>query len=156
MLTHNSSVPPNCAFEVDDIEEDWTYKSKFDLIFLRMMTGSLSDWPRCFKQCYEYVASPPSPSISSDLKTATSTPVAGSKSTTWNSRLKTTTSLFLQVWHLLHFDRDSQTPLTKFSHQTAPWNNGPTSSSKQQRTSAVHSTAQKTTNNNSSTPVSKT
>ncbi|CZR65016.1 related to methyltransferase [Phialocephala subalpina] len=46
-------IPPNCTFEVDDIEEDWTYKHKFDLIFMRMMTGSLSDWPRCFKQCYD-------------------------------------------------------------------------------------------------------
>jgi hypothetical protein len=40
-------------FEVDDVEEAWTYKHKFDLIFMRMMTGSLSDWPRCFEQCYE-------------------------------------------------------------------------------------------------------
>lgn len=54
-------VPPNCAFEVDDIEEDWAYEQKFDLIFMRMMTGSLSDWPRCFKQCYEYLFPPPIP-----------------------------------------------------------------------------------------------
>ncbi|KUJ10126.1 S-adenosyl-L-methionine-dependent methyltransferase [Mollisia scopiformis] len=46
-------IPPNCMFEVDDLEEDWTYKHKFDLIFMRMMTGSVSDWPRCFKQCYD-------------------------------------------------------------------------------------------------------
>ncbi|PVH70597.1 S-adenosyl-L-methionine-dependent methyltransferase [Cadophora sp. DSE1049] len=46
-------VPPNCQFEIDDIEEPWEYKYKFDFINMRMMVGCVSDWPRCFKQCFD-------------------------------------------------------------------------------------------------------
>ncbi|RDL41874.1 Uncharacterized protein BP5553_01853 [Venustampulla echinocandica] len=48
-----SFTPPNCMFEIDDIEEPWTYRYKFDLIHMRMMVGTISDWDRCFKQCYD-------------------------------------------------------------------------------------------------------
>jgi hypothetical protein len=48
-------MPPNCIFEIDDIEELWMYSFKFDLIHMRMMVGTAADWPRCFKQCYEQV-----------------------------------------------------------------------------------------------------
>ncbi|KAE9373651.1 S-adenosyl-L-methionine-dependent methyltransferase [Stipitochalara longipes BDJ] len=48
-----SFLPPNCAFEVDDIEEPWTYKFKSDFLHLGFMLGSLSDWPKCFRQCFE-------------------------------------------------------------------------------------------------------
>ncbi|KLU85185.1 hypothetical protein MAPG_04215 [Magnaporthiopsis poae ATCC 64411] len=37
-------VPPNCSFEIDDIEKDWTWSKKFDFIFSRMMTGSFADY----------------------------------------------------------------------------------------------------------------
>lgn len=47
------SIPPNCVFEIDDIEEPWNYNYKFDFIHMRMMVGTVSDWPHCFKQCYE-------------------------------------------------------------------------------------------------------
>ncbi|KAL2061573.1 hypothetical protein VTL71DRAFT_6950 [Oculimacula yallundae] len=46
-------IPPNCSFEIDDIEEPWAYKYKFDFIHMRMMVGCVSDWPKCFKQCYD-------------------------------------------------------------------------------------------------------
>ncbi|CAG8957255.1 hypothetical protein HYFRA_00010677 [Hymenoscyphus fraxineus] len=46
-------VPPNCHFEIDDIEEPWTYSYKFDFINMRMMVGTIVDWPKCFKQCYD-------------------------------------------------------------------------------------------------------
>ncbi len=51
------SVPPNCKFEIDDYEEDWTF-GKFDFIHGRVLTGSLRDWPRFFQQAYECVLSP--------------------------------------------------------------------------------------------------
>jgi len=54
----SGSAPPNCQFEIDDIEEPWAYRYKFDFINMRMMVGCVSDWPRCFKQCYEYSARP--------------------------------------------------------------------------------------------------
>ncbi|CAI4215651.1 unnamed protein product [Parascedosporium putredinis] len=38
-----SLVPPNCAFEIDDLEKEWTWSQQFDLIFSRYMTGCLAE-----------------------------------------------------------------------------------------------------------------
>jgi hypothetical protein len=46
-------VPPNVHFYVGDLEDEWTFNTKFDFIFSRFMTGSIRDFPRYFKQCYE-------------------------------------------------------------------------------------------------------
>jgi SAM-dependent methyltransferase len=46
-------VPPNAQFQVDDVEEDWTFGESFDFIYARMMTGSLQNWDRFFDQCYK-------------------------------------------------------------------------------------------------------
>jgi len=46
-------VPPNCSFEIDDIEEPWTYKFKHDFIHVRMMVGSVANFPRLFEQSFE-------------------------------------------------------------------------------------------------------
>ncbi|RDW73611.1 S-adenosyl-L-methionine-dependent methyltransferase-5 [Coleophoma crateriformis] len=35
-------VPSNVKFQIDDVEEEWTYSSKFDFINVRMMTGHLN------------------------------------------------------------------------------------------------------------------
>ncbi|RSL94409.1 hypothetical protein CDV31_014323 [Fusarium ambrosium] len=48
-----SFVPPNVNFYVDDLEDDWTFSSKFDFIFSRFMTGSIRNWSRYLKQCYD-------------------------------------------------------------------------------------------------------
>ncbi|RDW92533.1 hypothetical protein BP5796_01927 [Coleophoma crateriformis] len=48
-----SFVPPNCIFEIDDLEKPWNFTYKFDFIHSRMMTGSFQDWPRFVQQCYE-------------------------------------------------------------------------------------------------------
>ncbi|KAF6815075.1 methyltransferase domain-containing protein [Colletotrichum sojae] len=45
-------VPPNVRFEVDDVEEPWTYSQPFDYIHVRGMTSSITDWKRFFIQCY--------------------------------------------------------------------------------------------------------
>lgn len=47
------SVPPNCTFEVDDVEKDWTWSKPFDYIFVRLMAGSFADWDRFTRQCWE-------------------------------------------------------------------------------------------------------
>ncbi|KAH0538562.1 hypothetical protein FGG08_004850 [Glutinoglossum americanum] len=39
-------VPPNVAFQVDDIEDDWTYEAPFDYIHSRYLACAISDWPR--------------------------------------------------------------------------------------------------------------
>jgi len=46
-------VPPNVRFEVDDVEAEWVYTSRFDYIHCRHMTGSLKDWPRLVAQVYK-------------------------------------------------------------------------------------------------------
>jgi hypothetical protein len=46
------SVPPNLMFEVDDLEEPWTFPNKFDFVFARMMVGSFADFPRFFEQAF--------------------------------------------------------------------------------------------------------
>ncbi|KAF5638082.1 methyltransferase [Fusarium sp. NRRL 52700] len=46
-------VPPNLSFQVDDIEEPWTFRVKFDFIYSRMMTASIADWPGFFAKAYE-------------------------------------------------------------------------------------------------------
>ncbi|KAF4970772.1 hypothetical protein FZEAL_9975 [Fusarium zealandicum] len=46
-------VPPNLSFQVDDLEEPWTFSTKFDFIYSRMMTASFADWPGFFSKCYD-------------------------------------------------------------------------------------------------------
>jgi len=46
-------LPPNVIFEIDDVEEPWTYSQKFDFIHGRMMTGSLVSWPKYWTQAYD-------------------------------------------------------------------------------------------------------
>ncbi|KAK1451935.1 TAM domain methyltransferase [Colletotrichum melonis] len=46
-------VPTNVRFEVDDIEEDWTYSEPFEYIHSRFLTASIEDWERFIRQCYE-------------------------------------------------------------------------------------------------------
>lgn len=48
-------VPPNCVFQIDDFEADWTYKKKFDFIHARMMLSSCNDFPRIFQQSFEHL-----------------------------------------------------------------------------------------------------
>jgi hypothetical protein len=52
-VTHGFSVPINVEFFVDDLELDWNYVTSFDLIYLRMMTGSIKNWPTLFNQAYQ-------------------------------------------------------------------------------------------------------
>ncbi|RDW58896.1 S-adenosyl-L-methionine-dependent methyltransferase-3 [Coleophoma cylindrospora] len=46
-------VPPNLVFQIDDLEEQWTFSHKFDFIYSRMMVGSFQDWDRFFAQSFE-------------------------------------------------------------------------------------------------------
>ncbi|KAL2397735.1 Methyltransferase pytC [Exophiala dermatitidis] len=51
-----SAVPPNVKFEVDDVEDNWTFpNSSFDLIFSRdMLAGSIVDFRRYCEQAYRH------------------------------------------------------------------------------------------------------
>ncbi|TGJ87851.1 hypothetical protein E0Z10_g945 [Xylaria hypoxylon] len=46
-------VPPNCRFEIDDIEDDWMFTSNFDYVHGRHMVGSITDFPKLFKSIYD-------------------------------------------------------------------------------------------------------
>ncbi|WQF81620.1 Putative S-adenosyl-L-methionine-dependent methyltransferase superfamily [Colletotrichum destructivum] len=46
-------VPPNCSFEVDDVEKEWTWREPFDFIFIRSMIASFSSWPDMIAKAYE-------------------------------------------------------------------------------------------------------
>ncbi|MCJ1476927.1 hypothetical protein MMC13_005596 [Lambiella insularis] len=48
-------VPPNVHFEVDDVEQEWTYSEKFDFIHCRTMGNAIQDWPRLTKQCFNFL-----------------------------------------------------------------------------------------------------
>lgn len=48
-------VPPNCSFEIDDLEKDWTWTKNFDFILARNMNGSFSDWERVLEQAYDHL-----------------------------------------------------------------------------------------------------
>lgn len=47
-------VPPNCKFQIDDIEQPWTWPAEyFDFIHIRNMEGSISDWRALYKEAFE-------------------------------------------------------------------------------------------------------
>ena len=51
-----SWVPPNCQFEILDIEDDWTFaKSSFDFIHGRELIMSIRDWARLFNQAWDHL-----------------------------------------------------------------------------------------------------
>jgi hypothetical protein len=65
MAPGQHSVPSNVTFQIDDLEDTWTFTQGFDFIYSRMMTGSFTDWPRFFEQAYKSaLPSPLAPSSS--------------------------------------------------------------------------------------------
>ncbi|KAF2258124.1 S-adenosyl-L-methionine-dependent methyltransferase [Lojkania enalia] len=50
-----SLVPPNVKFEVDDLEDEWVYSSKFDYIHCRYMVCTIRDWPKLMRQAYKFL-----------------------------------------------------------------------------------------------------
>lgn len=48
-------VPPNCQFEIDDFESEWSYAHPFDYIYGRELAGSIHDFPRLCKQAFAHL-----------------------------------------------------------------------------------------------------
>ncbi|KAL7274557.1 hypothetical protein RUND412_002525 [Rhizina undulata] len=49
-------VPPNLTLEVEDVDEceTWQYEeNSFDFIHVRLMAGSIADWPKLLRRAYE-------------------------------------------------------------------------------------------------------
>jgi SAM-dependent methyltransferase len=54
--TQPTFTPPNCFFEIDDIEEDWPYQlNHFDFVHGRDLLTAVRDWPRLIGQAYEHL-----------------------------------------------------------------------------------------------------
>lgn len=41
-------------FEVDDCEEPWTFREKFDLIHIRYLAAAIADWPKLISQAFQF------------------------------------------------------------------------------------------------------
>ena len=40
-------------FYIEDVETEWDYHNPFDFVYIRMMTGSIRDYPRLLGQAYQ-------------------------------------------------------------------------------------------------------
>ncbi|KAE9573266.1 hypothetical protein CGMCC3_g10588 [Colletotrichum fructicola] len=54
--TQPDFVVPNVKFEIDDIDEEWTYSQPFDYVHSRFMTSSVSSWKEYLTKCYDNLA----------------------------------------------------------------------------------------------------
>ncbi|KAK8169402.1 S-adenosyl-L-methionine-dependent methyltransferase [Phyllosticta citrichinensis] len=49
-------TPPNVKFEVDDCTQQWMCPlNHFDLVHIRCLYGSVSDWPALYREAYEHI-----------------------------------------------------------------------------------------------------
>ncbi|KAJ0161769.1 hypothetical protein CTA2_5635 [Colletotrichum tanaceti] len=49
-------VPPNCKFQIDDVQLDWTLeKDRFDFIHARALFGAIDDWQRFYDQAFAHL-----------------------------------------------------------------------------------------------------
>jgi SAM-dependent methyltransferase len=48
-------VAPNCRFLVDDVNAEWVFAEKFDLVHTRAMIFGIKGWPRYLLQAYEHL-----------------------------------------------------------------------------------------------------
>ncbi|OBR08955.1 Methyltransferase [Colletotrichum higginsianum IMI 349063] len=48
-------TPPNVHYEIDDLEEEWSFSRKFDYVHSMMMTGAFRDWHNFHQQAFESV-----------------------------------------------------------------------------------------------------
>nr|XP_036580267.1 methyltransferase domain-containing protein [Colletotrichum truncatum]KAF6788100.1 methyltransferase domain-containing protein [Colletotrichum truncatum] len=55
-VTDLSSAPPNVRFEIDDLDEPWTFSKPFDYIHSRGMNASIKDWGEYIQKCYDNLA----------------------------------------------------------------------------------------------------
>ncbi|KAF9873156.1 methyltransferase domain-containing protein [Colletotrichum karsti] len=46
-------TPPNCSFEIDDLEKEWTWTKPFDFIMCRGMAGCFADVPAMIQKFYD-------------------------------------------------------------------------------------------------------
>jgi len=48
-------VPPNCSFQIDDAQLEWTFKENyFDYIHIRHLYGGIDDWGKLYQQAFRH------------------------------------------------------------------------------------------------------
>ncbi|KAI3533649.1 hypothetical protein CSPX01_12574 [Colletotrichum filicis] len=53
--TQPDIVATNVKFEIDDIDEEWTYTTQFDYIHSRFMSSSIADWEAYLTKCFNHI-----------------------------------------------------------------------------------------------------
>ncbi len=49
-------LPPNCRFEINDMEQPWTWdEDSFDFIFARDLITTVRNYPKLIDEIYKYV-----------------------------------------------------------------------------------------------------
>jgi SAM-dependent methyltransferase len=69
--------PPNCTFQIDDAQLDWTFSSNsFDFVHIRYLYGGIDDWQKLYRQAFR-VTKPGGwfENIEIDLETRSENPV---------------------------------------------------------------------------------
>lgn len=46
---------PNVHFQLDDAEEEWTYREPFDFVHFRGLSGAFRDWTAVYKQVFKHL-----------------------------------------------------------------------------------------------------
>ena len=50
-----SWIPPNCIFQIDDAQLDWTFKPDyFDFVHIRYLYGGIDDWAKLYRQAFTH------------------------------------------------------------------------------------------------------
>ncbi|KAJ2893511.1 putative methyltransferase domain-containing protein [Zalerion maritima] len=49
-------VPPNCQFEIDDADDEWTFSTRFDFIHARAMCSCFSNHGKVIQSCFDGLA----------------------------------------------------------------------------------------------------
>ncbi|KAF9876553.1 putative SAM dependent methyltransferase [Colletotrichum karsti] len=50
-------TPPNCVFQMDDIEQPWTWEANhFDFIHIRNLEGCIGNWTNLYRQAFQCLA----------------------------------------------------------------------------------------------------
>ena len=52
---HTNMAPSNVLFQIDDVEEEWTYTDPFDLIHARNLCYAISDWPAFYARAFRHL-----------------------------------------------------------------------------------------------------
>ncbi len=56
-MTDRDSVPPNLEFQIDDLEDQWTFHpALMDYIHVRYMASAVRNWPKLLGQAKKYAS----------------------------------------------------------------------------------------------------